>query len=565
MKSNSTDAAPAPATNTVPVYDSLLLKGWSHSWNVSIDTKNDPFDPVTRLISDYYFKQSISLGTNCDSNLAHPRHHALILASFGSSSKLASREFPVSVMTDVERCCSWRQFAFARVHDPRHVTPLTEISSIYQKNHLTALSAITGLLVTRLIMNPKIISVRTKKHHFDVTNRYVHSAFAAECLIGNRYYRVLHRCPSPNIIHPVGFLTRHFKARLTDADITPHALCETRDVLQESYNKNIDRLMSMIEMFKRGFISVDQIRDDPEFFRMLVAFWRSISQRLKTKEEIEVQANNTRQKLPLDKYSFNERIDAKRITLLALIAETAVIAPQLYNLDVARIFDNAGQCYASHVKTTRSTWIRLAGDGSVASFLAFAAIEPRMVTEEYAPKIGGASAEFHALTLQGCANYIPSRHPILGAMRMKHRCHIMRTADAVNYSSPKVHRCDDAPRRGVEREVARFRNTYTPFSDYVEDARNSACIVDPKHTFPERCKNSGTLISAQDVDEEFKERVYSRGMGFAIRREYYGMIAHDSDAEEYSDEYADGHYDDNDDNDDNEYDGNYANDNNDDD
>ena len=570
MKSNSTDAAPAsaPATNTVPVYRSLLLKGWSNSWNVSINEKNDLFDPATRLISDYYFNQSISLGTNDESNLAFPRHHALILASFGSSSKLASREFPVSVMSDVERSCSWRQFAFAHVHHPRHATPLTEISSIYQKNHLTALSAITGLLVTRLIMKPEIISMRTKKHHFDVTNRYVHSAFAAECLIGNRYYRVLHRCPSPSIIHPVGFLTRHFKTRLTDADITPDAICETRDVLQESYNKNIDRLMSMIEMFKRGFISVDQIRDDPEFFQMLVAFWRSISQRLKIKEDFEDHATNTRQNNSFDKYSFNERIDAKRITLLALIAEIAVIAPQLFNFDVARIFDNEGQRYTNYVKTARSTWIRLAGDGSVASFLAFAAIEPRMVTEEYAPKIGGASAEFHALTLNGCANYIPSRHPILGAMRMKHRLHIMRTADAVNSSSPKVHRCDDAPRRGVEREVAGFRNTYTPFNDYVEDVRNSVCIIDPKQTFPERCQNSGIQIPAEEVEKEFKERVYSRGMGFAIRREYYGMIAHDSDAEEYSDEYdeydeydddnCDGHEDD-------DEDGNYANDNNDDD
>ena len=550
MKSNSTDPAvpvPASVTNTVPVYESLLLKGWSHSWNVSINAKNDPFDTATRLISDYYFKQS-----NLAQELsAFPRHHALILASFGSSSKLASREFPVSVMSEVERSCSWRQFAFARVHDPRHATPLTEISSIYQKNHLIARSAITGLLITRLIMNPKIISVKTKKHNFDVTNRYVHSAFAAECLIGNRYYGVLHRCPSPSIIHPIGFLTCHFKTNLTDADITPHAICVTRDVLQESYNKNIDRLMSMIEMFKRGFISVDQIRDDPEFFRMLVAFWRSISQRLKMKEEIEVQATDTTQNNLFDKYSFNERIDAKRITLLAFIAEIAVIAPQLFNLDVARIFDNAGQRYVNYVKTARCTWIRLAGDGSVASFLAFAAIEPRMVTEEYAPKIGGASAQFHALTLNSCANYIPSRHPILGAMRMKHRCHIMRTADAVNSSSPKVHRYDDAPRLGVERELAQFRKTYTPFYDYVEDVRNYKYFINPKQTFDERCQNSGIQLSAQEVDKEFKERVYSHGIGFAIRRQYYNRVDYDSDPEEYSDEYDvydggeyDGEYDD---------------------
>jgi hypothetical protein len=171
------------------------------------------------------------------------------------------------------------------------------------------------------------------------------------------------------------------------------------------------------------------------------------------------------------------------------------------------------------------------------------------------------------LTLNGCANYIPSRHPILGAMRMKHRLHIMRTADAVNSSSPKVHRCDDAPRRGVEREVAGFRNTYAPFYDYVEDVRNSVFIVDPKHTFPERCQNSGIQIPAEEVEEEFKERVYSRGMGFALRREYYGMIERDSDREEYNDEYDeyDEYYDDNcDGHEDDDEDGNYANDNNDD-
>jgi hypothetical protein len=489
------------------------------------------------MISDYYLKQSMLAQ-------ARPRHHALILASFGSSFKLASREFPVSVMSDIDRSCSWGQFAFARVHDPRHVTPLTEISSIYQKNHLKTLSAMASLLITRLIMKPEIISVRTKSHHVKVTNQYVHSAFAAECLIGNRYYRVLAKCPSPSIAaHPIGFLTCHFKSRLTAADITPHALCETLAVLKESYNKNIDRLMSMIEMFKRGFVSVDQIRDDPEFFRMLVAFWRSISQRLKTNDDIDLQEKSNRNNL------LNERIDAKRITMVALIAEIAATAPQLYSYDVARIFDNAEQCYVNYVKTTRNTWMRLAGDGSTASFLAFASIEPRIVTEDYAPKIGGASAEFHALTLKSCANYIPSSHPVFGAMRMKHACHIIRTADAVNRSSPKVHRYDDAPHRGVERDVARFRDTYAPFRDHVEYVRNMECLVDPKHTFHERCQNSGALISAQEVDEEFKERVYSRGMGFAIRREYYGMIEHDSDFEEHSDEY------------DNDYnDGDYAND-----
>jgi hypothetical protein len=541
MKSNSTVPVPASAINTVvPVYESLLLKGWSHSWNVSINQKNDPFKTATRMISEYYFNQSISLGTKSDSNsnslaLACPRHHALILASFGSSSKLVSREFPVSVMSDVERSCLWRQFAFARVHDPQHVTPLTEISSNYQKNHLKTLSAITSLLITRLIMmTPKIISAKTKKHHVEITNRYVHSAFAAECLIGNRYYSVLTKCSSYDI-EPIGFVKCNIKSNLTQDDVTPHALCATLTVLKESYDKNIDRLMSMIEMFKRGFVSVDQIRDDPEFIQMLVVFWRSINQRLKTNDDIDGQ-----EKMNLDfdknRLLYNQRINAKRITMIAMIAELAAIAPQLYSYDVARIFDNAGQCYVNYVKTARSTWMRLAGDGSTASLLAFASIEPRMVTEDYAPKIGGAPAEFHALTLKSCANYIPSSHPVFGALRMKHACHIMRTADAVNRSSPKVHKYDDAPHRGVEREITRFRHTYAPFRNEVEYVRNSECLLDPNHTFDETCKNSGIIISAQEVVEEFKERVYSRGMGYATRCEYYGMTEHDSDPEEYGDD-----------------------------
>jgi len=574
MKSNS-QASAAAAASSAPEYTPLRLDGWSHSWKVSTKTNPNPnpkhmsSSKSARVIADYYHKEECGafprklheLPEPKPINRSYPRHHALVLAARCSSSKFVSSEFPF-VTTGYERGCSEvngssSRFAYARVHDQEHVTPFTELASTYQKHHLTSLSGMTGLLVLRLINRHQLISPKTKKKHAEITKQYLHSALAAEYLIGNRYYRNLminHR--SLGVKHPVGFRVSDVVANLTADDITPDALRTTQDELRESYNANIDRLLAMIEMFKRGFVSIDQIREDPEFVRLMTAFWRSANQPIKMKTEFEDQPvppppQDFDFASPL---SFEERKDAKRVSMIARIGEAAVIAPMLYQYDVAHLFDSQNQSYANYVKTTKQTWTRLANDGSTASFLAFAAIEPQMVTEDHAPQLGGSPSLFHGMCLKSCANHIPTRHPVFGSLRMKHRCHIMRTADALNMSTQRVHPNQDAPLLGVSRDnKARFRTTYAPVFDLIEDTTRPDVVIDMTREFPETHQNTGNIISAADAAAEFKERVYAHGMASCtqVRRSIY----RDDDYDEYDDydDYTDdddNHDDDNDDYDD---------------
>jgi len=550
MKSNT--QAPAAAA-AAPEYTPLSLDGWSHSWNVvSTNTNLECMSSTkpARAITDYYHKEECGafprklheLSEPKPINRSYPRHHALVLAARCSSSKLVSSEFPF-VTTGYERGCSevngsLSRFAYARVHDDEHVTPFTELASTYQKHHLTSLSGMTGLLVLRLINHPKIISPKTKKKHAEITKQYLHSALAAEYLIGNRYYRNLmisHR--SLGVRHPVGFLVSDVRANLTADDIAPDALCATQDELRELYNANIDRLLAMIEMFKRGFVSIYQIREDPEFIRLMTAFWRSANQTIKMKTDFEHQPaplNDIDIASPL---SFEERKEAKRISVIARIAEPAAIAPMLYQYDVAHLFDSQNQSYAHYIKTTKHTWARLANDGSTASFLAFAAIEPQMVTDDHAPvlnKLGSTPSVFHGMSLKSCANHIPTRHPVFGSLRMRHRCHILRTADALNTSSQRVHPNQDAPLLGVSRDTnSRFRMTYAPMYDLIEETIRPEIAIDVMRDFPETHQNTGRIISGADAEAEFKERVYAHGMAFCtqVRRSIYW----DDDDDYYSD------------------------------
>jgi len=464
------------------------------------------------------------------------------------------------VTTGYERGCSevngsLSRFAYARVHDDEHVTPFTELTSNYQKHHLTSLSAMTGLLVLRLINHPQLISSKTKKKHAEITKQYLHSALAAEYLIGNRYYRNLmmnRRCVG--FIHPVGFLSSDVRANLTADDITPDALRATQDELRETYNANIGRLLAMIEMFKRGFVNIDQIREDPEFVRLMTAFWRSANQTIKLKDEFEHQpAPPEYLDYTSDTPSFEERKEAKRVSLIARIAEQAAIAPMLYQYDIAHLFDNDRQSYARNIQVTKHTWTRLANDGSTASFLAFAAIEPQMVTDDHAPQLGGTPSVFNGISLKSCANHVPTRHPVFGSLRMKHRCHILRTADALNISSQRVHPNQDAPLLGVSRDNnARFRMTYAPMYDLIEETTRPEITIDMMRDFPETHPNTGKIISAADAEAEFKERVYAHGMASCtppVRRSIYG-----------DDYYSDCDYDDDDYNNDNDYDSDYDSD-----
>lgn len=496
------------------------MDGWNHEWKVSSNKFNNPDDKteITARISDYYYAESTKT-----KNPAYPRHHALILAALGSSSKFVSRVFPATIVSGYER---------TRPATPRLTSSsssssstVTKLATTYQKHHLVALAGMTGLLVTRLFMlTPRINSLKTKKKHAEITQQYIHSALAAEYLVGNRYYRLgaaasfVSTTPLEKEKHPVGFLERNFKSRLTAADIAPDAIRATQEELRQLYNANIDRLFFMTQQYKHGFVSRDTIRKDPEFVKMMAAFWRFASQLMKMRDEFEAQTAN-----PLTQLWFSSRQNARRITLVSMVAEIAVIIPGLYDYDVARIFDNPNGSYTKYIQTTKATWLRLAGDGSNASFLAFAAIEPTMVTEDYAPKIGGAPEEYHGLSLKSCANYIPSRDPIFGALKKRHSCHMIRTADAVNMSFGQVHPLQpESPARGVCRDRHRFEPRYAPFYEMVEDVREKNAVIenddDCKYA-EDKCENTGIIVSAFDGIREFRERVWPT-VGRAIMSEY---------------------------------------------
>jgi hypothetical protein len=382
-------------------------------------------------------------------------------------------------------------------------------------------------------------------------NRFIHSALAAEYIIGNRYFRSV--TVSRNAIvalaasnryysgdgdvdgndgngndgnvvdmneeqrrrvvrdpeYPVGFLTCDATKNLTARDVTHQSLEITKQELLTAYSANIDRLMTAIQQFRRGFVSIDAIRTDPEFVRLITAFWRYSSQMMKLKTSFEDRDATAASKLPfravrpIDYYTFGENKDAKRFIILSLISEPAVLVPLLYKYDVARIFDNWRQSYTKYVKTTKTTWARLANDGSTAAFLAFAAVEPGMVTNDYAPTVGGNSA-YHTLSMKSCANHIPSRHPVFGALRVKHRHHIKRTADVLNTMHANISANHRKVNVGVPRTPERLQPTYTAFSEMVEYIRQPESVLEfgiERRTVIR--PNSGKIVKKKETCDEY--------------------------------------------------------------
>lgn len=466
MKSNYQASVVSATVAIVPEYETLHQPDWPHKWNVSKSASND-HSATRRLISDYYYKEANTITTAPTAviNRAYPRHHAIIMASIGSSTMLISHECTATKVT--------RARAYARVHDPCHSTALTEITSSYQKHHITSLSAMTGLLVRRLLMKPEINSIKTRKKYAKTMNQYIHSVLASEYIIGNHYYRNLKSYITDT--KPIGFLSSDATRNL----ITSNAIQLTQDELCETYHANIGRLMSMIQRFKRGLVDARQIREDPEFVRMMTLFWRLLNQLIKYNNVYNSQeAPHNSMSIP-EIMCYTERKDAKCVVVMSFISEPFVLTPLLYQSDVVDLFDSQHQSYAKLVKTSKKTLIRLANDGSTASFLAFASIEPMLVTKEYAPKIG---EEYHDLSLKSCANFIPSKHPVFGNLRVKHQCHIMRTADALP--------------NGVEREniYNRSQQTYVPLYDKIEEIKKRDYKIEIKYTPKHICKNNGVSL-----------------------------------------------------------------------
>lgn len=499
MTSNTAPASVAPAP--VSEYATIRRDGWTHEWKIK---KNANEKESRRAIDDYYAREERVFSVD----QAYPHHHALIHSARRSASKLLLMAAPSL------ECCA---------------TP-TETFFAGSKHHLTALSGMTGLLVRRMLghggTHRRInglpvapfpfgdLHETTKKTHAKLMNQYIHSALAAEYIIGNRYFRnvVIARKAVLNLAMssaysengdggddvteeqrrryeqdrecPVGMLRCNATKNLTARDITPEALEITRQELITAYAANIDRLMAAIRQYRRGFVSLADIRTDPEFVRLNTAFWRYSHQVMKVKTVFEERDATAASNLPFrgvhpaDYATFRENKDAKRFIVFSLISEPAVLVPLMYKYEVARIFDNWRQSYVKYIAATKESWARLANDGSNTTFLAFAAIEPDMVTMDYAPTIGCTTA-YQTLSLNSCANYIPSRHPVFGALCLKHRHHIPRTADVMNAMHENHAANYKRPNVGIPRSFSDDRNkpSYNSFGELVDVIRRPDTLL----------------------------------------------------------------------------------------
>ena len=532
-------------SNTDPEYYATIWRdGWTHEWNINEQSNEKE---SRRAIDDYYTREARVFSPD----QADPHHHALIMSAHRSASKLISRPGGVSALPppSLMECCGGGAGS--------------ESYFAVSKHHLIALSGMTGLLVSRMLGHGHghergarrrhlcripiapfpfgDLHDTTKRTYAILTNRYIHSALAAEYIIGNRYFRSVtvsrdeivalaasNRYYSGdgdgNVVDineeqrrrvvrypegPVGFLTCDATKNLTAKDITSESLEITKQELLTAYSANIDRLMTAIRQFRRGFVSIDAIRTDPEFVRLNTAFWRYSSQLMKLKTAFEDRDATAASKLPFravrptDYYTFSENKDAKRFVVLSLISEPAVLVPLLYNYDVTCIFDNWRQSYTKYAKTTKTTWARLANGGSTAAFIAFAAVEPGMVTNDYAPTLGGYSA-YHTLSMKSCANHIPSRHPVFGALRIKHRHHIKRTAEVSNTMHANISANHRKVNVGIPRTPERLQPTYTAFSEIVDDIRQPESILEFGIELRKVIRpNSGKIVNKKETCDEY--------------------------------------------------------------
>lgn len=423
MKSTPARAVPtaraAAAAAPVAEYTHTLSNHTTHVWNIQSS-------PSAAAVSDFYLYENMSSvdvnqSPHTHLNKSFPRHHALVCASLGSTRELIAR---AAAATGV---CRKRYTNEAR-------------ATAYQKHHLVSMSGLAGLLIARWtgVTGARAHTIKTAKKHAEITAKYTHSVLACEFLVSNRYYRDLPHLLVSSLSTIVGNDNSTLRfTRMTPADVTPEIVAATKTELIETYTAQIDRLLDAVKQYKRGFMGIQAIRSDPEFTRLMCVYWRYSNQVMKLQQNFE---QNRYDSDDSDGYSDGysdgddrddrgERFATRRFFLASNVCSVSAMVPQLYNYDIVHLFDGASQGYARYVKTAKNTLVRLSNDGLTTAFLSFAVIEPQMVTAEMAPKHG---TKYVTTSISSCANHIPSRDPLFGALRVKHRALIPRTADAVN-------------------------------------------------------------------------------------------------------------------------------------
>jgi len=379
-------------------------------------------------IEQYYFYENASnvkrLAPGQCIQKSFPHHHCLMKASLSSAqtlldSKCLHRSYARATYAQMlpPEWIVGSTDALARIHDNENKTPFTELAA-YQKNHLTAQSAMTGLLVSRLFgfSSAKPHTIKCLKKHADITAKYIHSALACEYLIGNRYYYNL-----PTVLSQLSHEKKITNIKAEDA--TYDKIQENRAKLIELYNSNIERLEDAVKQFRRGFLSIQTIRGDSEYKKMFEMFWMMQTQCMKYREVTESVMSTRQAFCERNNVTFDRK--AIQVMICNTVFSCQVVCPRLFSYEIAHLFDNCNGSYARYVGVTRAKQLELCNQGLTSAFLTFSAIEPNMVSTALAPHMEVRDS-YNPSDFSEYAYHIPSRDATFGQLISKHRVHIPR-------------------------------------------------------------------------------------------------------------------------------------------
>jgi hypothetical protein len=205
-------------------------------------------------------------------------------------------------------------------------------------------------------------------------------------------------------------------------DATYDKIQESRAQLVELYNSNIERLEDAVKQFRRGTLSIQTIREDSEYKKMLDMFWLLQTQCMKYRSVSESCMSARQTYCERNNIAFHRR--SIQVMVCNLVFSCQVIYPRLFAYEIAHLFDNCSGTYARYVQVTKAKLLEMCNQGLTSAFLAFSAIEPNMVSTNLAPHIKECDA--HPSDFSEYAYHIPSRDAIFGPLLSKHRVHIPR-------------------------------------------------------------------------------------------------------------------------------------------
>lgn len=373
-----------------------------------------------RLIEDYYIKHE-RIGTH---SFAFPRHIALAMASQSSTCCMLERmlwdtentgiRFGYGFMPTNTNEHFQRMFVDAKkhAHDTFQITRYTEMSGL-QRDTVLAHSGIAGILISRLF-NPEWYSLQQHKHTFRsrvkdsrFLARRLHSEEECEIFADNRYGKLWRNDEETT--------SEDFKITLgrINAEITMEI---AREELRALYSSEIQKIMDMIQKFKRGLLNLDDIHSKPEFRRMILLWIYCLKKMMALQETCQGET---------------------RIACLNQLMGIAAEFPLLYSTEMLKVYSKS---HSRLVKKSIESFLRLSSNaetislvtdfavGCRSALLAFAAVEPRMVDQHLAPRL--AICRYDGNDRQeSLDNHIPSRCPIFGELRKKFEVHMPRTGD----------------------------------------------------------------------------------------------------------------------------------------